>query len=196
MPIQFFITPQSVYPTPYTDPFDDLDDWEGNGSSVYQASPWASDVLRLGYNQTANWIYALSGDFDIQIDYYERSGISPRQITFAVQELFGTTTFNDAFTMSYKKDGNGYRSRSYISGVEDVTAIVATPLRDGMFRITRVGDLFTSYYWTGSAWTQAKSATLNNLSGEDVQVRVEDDGSISGDYDNFTVNSGSIVERS
>jgi hypothetical protein len=187
----------SVFPVPYVDDFESgVSNWEGNAISAFQTSPWASNVLRLGYNQTSNWIYGVLYDFDIQIDYYERTGINPREITFAIQKLFESSTFNDAFTISYKKDSNAYIARSYINGVVDVSSIAIAPLRDGKFRITRVGDLFTSYYWTGSAWTQAKSSTLNNLSGEAVQIRLSDVGSINGDFDNFTVTSGTIVNRS
>ena len=187
----------SLFPTPYVDDFEDgVGDWDGNATSAFNTSPWASNVLRMGYNNTTSWVYGVSGDFDIQIDYYERTGINPREIEFAIQGLSEGSTYVNASTVSYKKDGNAYRARTYISGSEDLTTISTTPLRDGKFRITRVGDVFTSYYWTGSAWTQARSDTLSNLSGEAVQVRLKDIGSINGDYDNFTVTSGDIVNKS
>jgi len=197
MPIKFFVKKAgSLFNTPYIDDFEDgVGDWDGNATGVFSETPWNSNVLRMGYNQTTSWAYALSGDFDIQIKTYVRSGINQRQLLLGVQKTSEDSTFIDAFTVAGRDDPDAYIVAGYTNGTPDTTVVSGTILRENILRITRVGNLFTGYRWNTSVWSEIGSKTLTNLSEESVQVRLKDIGSVNGDFDDFTVTSGTIVVK-
>lgn len=199
--------------SPYTETFtDNITNWlqsKSTTSDGYIAHDTSSGERLLVYSGNvgsgenyaiANWYYYLEGDFDIQVDY--TGGGAVYQLTrFAIQGAGEGNTFTDGIYIDYRTGGdNGYYTNVYVNGSSQGTNQTGGHIRPGKFRIVRSGNDFTAYSWTGSAWTEQRSATITTLDGDRVQVRCESyrwgSGAwVSSYFDNFTVNSGTIVDR-
>lgn len=182
------------------------DDFTGSNGDLPDPLKWicsggsAGDIaiynnkLRVINNSylTITSTFTFTGDFDVQIDL--------DLITYP-----STCCWSLGFLMKWGSDyvmvtrryssGQKFESLRYISGVFTVISSVTSSITSTKLRITRTGSIFYFYYWNGSGWSG-----LGNWSGttSDLTFIIEHgpwsaNPSFTGDFDNFVVNSGTVV---
>jgi hypothetical protein len=147
---------------------------------------------------TLSSIFQLTGDFDIQVDFSNTTldsvGASVHYIGFRITD--GTNYAQIARTRSIGTNGHA------ASGTGGIFYEIASAYASGKLRITRIGDDLTAYYWNGSDWVWGASTSGRSISpspavGDIVSVvlyfKQESNSTLIADYDNFVINSGTIV---
>ena len=129
---------------------------------------------------------ALSGDFDLQVDYDLLVWPSGNGVRVGL-------LLSSLGTMSRIDDN------SYSVNFGFVITVVPTTDLTGKFRITRVGSTFTGFYYSGGVWVSAGSgsAVLPNLMAMYLSSWSHD-GYFGGQaakvaFDNLILNSGTLV---
>ena len=186
-------------------PDDEL--WEIANNSVSGTCQINSNKLRITVPDTANdesvairSLFRIRGNFDIQIDFDEIVTTQPSSSTSWPVGLF--IYFPDG-SVSYLRQSYNYLG-SYATAAAGTTTtftqLVGTYFTSGKFRITRNGSVIKGYYWDGSQWewdNDTAGFTFSETNTDEVQVRVitsaDFDAGSTIDYDNFTVNSGTVV---
>lgn len=173
----------------------ELWDTEGNFEIQSNALRTTNQVNSHFYTK-CTFKYKLFSDFDIQIDF--NTIVHPKTNSW-VMYLYLISENGDSYLYLYEYTLGYLRYMSYSSGTQASNhGNVATSDVSGKLRITRVGSVFTSYYWHNSAWVQEESSyNLTNFS-ELVELRiVASNGggnpNFTGEFDNFKINSGTVV---
>jgi len=144
--------------------------------------------------QKATSIWRLSGDFDIQADFNLISQpISGVRWTGFVIDSVGTTT-GQALILRRYDTGEQYAYNQSVSGSWGTLSTTGTTDSSGQLRVTRVGSTLTSYFWSGSSWTQIDSRSWVS---DDVKMALGSQTNVAqsytADFDNFVINSGTII---
>jgi hypothetical protein len=201
--------------------FDELDypsvddDFTGSNGSAPDTDKWSeldpdniADIQSNKLNVAASGAndkyclfsgkWNLSGDFDIQVDFDVTSLDDPvSSMHYACTLRVEVGAINCRFGRARAGGGDdGY----YLSGSSDAWADHPNADTIGKLRIKRVGGTFTSYYWHNSQWEWDGSTAgyiWTTSTTEDVVIRLyskqESGSSLDVNYDNFTVNSGTVV---
>lgn len=143
----------------------------------------------------------LTGDFDIQIDFsnFTKTTAAGTEFNagFSVHANFGTTPGqgDNSFRLErtyYAAGTQAHRASKIVDGTWTQIGEVAYSSASGKMRLVRVGNVATSYYWTGAAW--ALVATQSDFGAAPVAVNCWVDQNANGagrvDYSAFTINSG------
>jgi hypothetical protein len=150
-----------------------------------------------GSNARVNLIPDIgNGDFDIQVDWetFEGPAINEWYIHMSTWDQYGTFGFDGMFMFiarGYWGGQHAYRTWVYQDGGPGGWwNTVVTTDTFGKFRITRVGDVWTSYYWNGTSWTlhhqEAQVAPIGLV--QPVEFRATRGGAsptVEGRFDNF-----------
>lgn len=109
--------------------------------------------------------YSVSGDFDVRVDWNLIGTVSSDSI---YTRLGGYADNGHSFSFYYQRTGGAwgfssqtYEGSSYVS--EATTAVTYTSTK---LRLTRVGNLWTSYYWNGSSWVLHRQSNRIFATGE------------------------------
>lgn len=207
MPIKIFIGSG----IPSGDDFSNgIGDWTEYVTDADASMDWyQSDSLRFVINTgitserdiiKAIWTYALSGDFDIEVEYLRLSQGSIGAGRNADLGFFVTPSHaqreTDFISISNIADKANMRSVYELGDVtQDSTDNTSKPnptLANLRLRITRIGTTFTTYHdpSTGS-WSQVAQHSAPSFSGDMYPGFTSfrfGTTSISGKYDNFLVN--------
>ena len=176
---------------------DDQDGGDSSGTVSIQSNALQFSISSA---QTFPYIYtrfAISGDFDVQVDFSGVSLTTANQLVGLVaNQSPETEVFGTSYLMSAARADDSLTD-DYVSNYQGDTAVWAgNPDTSGKFRITRSGTTWTSYYWNGSSWTQIKQKTSGSTADVHFILFVRtwgNNSTITPSFDNFTVNSGTIV---
>ena len=164
---------------------------ETNGRlEISFASTASGDTFEAGYRSQM----ALSGDFDLQVDYellgwpYANGvrvglGVSSLNVSYLVERMsFGSEASGD---FPYVPSRDNYLSHSWGAGVTTVT----TDDLAGTLRLTRVGNILSYYYYGDSDWelissVSATTADLNFLLSAWSHERFFSDAPVTVAFDN------------
>jgi hypothetical protein len=139
--------------------------------------------------------FVLSGDFDIQVDFAHTGLGSTSSIYFGfmITEKDDETDEQIGLDIRYSAGSTYYFSGAKVGGSWDLDSSTTTTDTSGKFRCVRTGSTVYNYYWN-SGWTLIDSHTCPD--GDlFVHLRLTTTANItfSGTFDNFVVNSGTIV---
>ena len=128
--------------------------------------------------------YTISGDFDVRVDFDITGYPSVNFWRWQLQAEISSIPATYVMSRRYENT-DGYTYHSTAGGWQhDVGSNDST----GKFRLTRVGDKFSGYYWN-NGWVQM--GTEETHSTEPVRFKlyplIYNDITISGYWDNFTV---------
>lgn len=144
--------------------FDDFNDgyldpcnWiptSGEGVTITEADGVLTLTSELGGHTQVSTVYAFQGDFDAQVDFdllqfppiYGSNASLRVQSTAPGLNLVAIKRWREAST-------NTYAFLRYVDGSYQHLATVETTDMSGKFRIKRLGNDFTAYWWSG-AWQQ------------------------------------------
>lgn len=168
-------------------------------------------VSPLGDFSFCDLIPEVSGDFDIQVDFELID--YPNEDQWGLQMIIGQADFTTlTFARGYYNDygssveGQQYRSYRYdpVLGGGWFNDELTTH-KSGKMRTTRVGKVWTTYYWDGSEWVEHYQFTATN-DPTDVAVKLRLRHSLSDwpggnppspsatvDVDNFSIWEGTLV---
>ena len=164
--------------------------WIVSGSPTIQNNRLYQTSQSAAINSLASY-YWVDNDFDIQIDYdITTQPTSNYWITLMVFD--GSVRFD---TSRRRQSGvEAYESRRY-DGSWTSHGTIATTDTKGSLRVTRVGDLFTSYKWNGSSWDSVGSYSFTAMA-DSVQIRTEVYGEtdqVEVLFNNYYKTSGNIT---
>ena len=137
--------------------------------------------------------YALSGDFDVRVDFTKV--ITPISYEFTFKAT-NTQNANDTATESFWVRKSNTTGLNYNASVNGGT--VQTGGNDdttGKFRLTRIGTTATCYYWNGSNWVQLASGSIGN-DNMYIDIIAQCWGTSSDaemQFDNYVLNNGTLV---
>ncbi len=163
-----------------------------------------SNRLRLatvnvtGY-QAISSVFHISGDFDIQVDWemmVDPGSESTENYILAADPSDATRWFR----IGYQPKSNGWK-RGYQAGGSAVYSLGTTETINisdpRKLRLVRTGSTIQGYRWTAAgAW--AAEQTAISVTSNDVVISIAnhswaDSPTSTVDFDNFTVNSGTVV---
>lgn len=142
------------------------------------------------------YIPDFSGDFDIQIGFDCIGAVTGIERWELRLNLYDAGTSNRfIYERTWRSGGDKYFFNDY-EGTWGSSVSTATSDTTGKLRVTRVGNLFTFYYWTSTGWAVLGSRTkvwsnirllldAYNSTGSTVTLR----------FDDFIINSGTLVWR-
>jgi hypothetical protein len=140
--------------------------------------------------------WVIQGDFDIQVDYsnwsYGGGGDGGCQ-------MYARIDNKNAWFVRRKGTPDYYDRNVMINGVwSTIASVSASGHTSGKLRLTRVGSIARSHYWTGSAWSQI-GPDIDMGKTDDITVSLDIWGNAaltcSIDFSNFTINSGTVSNR-
>lgn len=142
-------------------------------------------------------LFTLSGDFDIQFDYDITTG--PATDSWSIN--FKATQWNNYNHFRVRRaytSGHKYTTRARVADVNGTEDSESTTDTSGKMRMTRVGNVFHGYYWTGSAWDEISTGETISGCDTDLHIMMEAEQSVSDpaidvNFDNFVINSGTVV---
>lgn len=186
------------------------DDFTGEDGDVPNEMLWylAAGAQRKGYikdnklrfyidvssddTQIVDSVFYLTGDFDVQVDYsmHTYTSTSDNKTQFYLESDSG-----DLAHISNSYQGSRYYTcNTYIDGLWGSEIIELTSDVSGKFRHVRSGTTLTTYYWTGSDWTQIESrAFVSDDLRVQFRARTTTAQSYTTNFDDFKVNSGNIA---
>jgi hypothetical protein len=137
--------------------------------------------------------FSISGDFDIQIDFLNL--VHNNHLAAGFQFGFEMDDGDYVFIKPQYYSGGSFLVRFYDGSVDDNT--YGRSNNYGQLRITRTGTTVNTYTVDGgpASWTLRKSGTLSSDDGHIVLFLYDyNAGSeIRCDFDNFLINSGTII---
>lgn len=149
-------------------------------------------------SETTESLFNLSGDFDIQIDF-DCTGAPSTDMWDAGVKIIPTDS-DDDLVICYRRY-NSTNSHHVLGNVKTLGSwgtevdVAHTDLV-GKLRITRVGNLFSTYYHNGTSWTLLHASTNTGFSTETkIQFwgRTTIASDISLNIDNFIATSGNVI---
>jgi len=167
-----------------------------------------SNKLRSTIPDTANdeymriqSIFAVEGDFDIQVDFDEISADTP-SADRSYPEYFGVRIDGDYIRVGMRIDSAGGVRLPFLNSlnISLTTGTAPYAYTSGKFRLTRVGTVIKAYSWSGSQWdwegdtagyTFADTATGHAFIEMTSQAEVNSGATV--DWDNFTVVEGRVI---
>lgn len=181
--------------------------WEVTNNSASGTAQINSNKLRFVIPNTASdeslYIlskFKLSGPFDIQIDYDEISNDAPSADVSYPSRLRLDVTDGDVYTIgSYFPSVGNHLNFVLETGGSNVFSSALTS--QGKYRFTRTSDgTITAYLWSGTQWEwdgDTSGHEFSTKNTEDCAIRIpvlaDFDSGATTDFDNFQVNSGTIV---
>jgi hypothetical protein len=182
--------------------------WGVTNSSVAGTATILSNKLRVAVPSTTQdeaitliQRAAFYGDFDFQIDYNVVVETTPSSSTSYPARLILYTASTTGYQLQVGKAkpsaGSDYMLAGSISGDSSLPVLT---LPNSKLRITRVGSVIKAYYWNNSRWewggstagyTFTYSSTVDLIVG--INTSADFNAGSTTDFDNFTVNSGTIV---
>jgi hypothetical protein len=142
---------------------------------------------------TQNGFGALSGDFDVQVDW---SANLPATEWSLCQLVVRSSNDQDKMNMQRTRGrsqyGNSYRATERVGGSWGTHALQATTDTSGQMRITRTGSSITAYYYN-SGWQALKTATVtaaDMFTYLDCSSNSAAYPQFTAEWDNFTVVTG------
>jgi hypothetical protein len=136
-------------------------------------------------------------DFDVQVDYNLVTYPSTNFWDVGINAIIDGLTNNfGAYRHYWVAGGHRYSSWGGQFSETLVGSTIPTSDTSGKLRITRVGNVFTSYYWNGSAWVQIAQTTITVTSGVRIQLRADSTQShpaVDFRLDNYLVNVGGVA---
>lgn len=159
-----------------------------------------SNKLQFAINNASgtdavNSRFHISGDFDIQVDF-DTSGC-PSTTLWANGLLLKAVGGGDTILSIDKRYdvNNYYTSEIKTAGSTNDSDNTTNSDTSGKLRITRSGTTVTCYYWNGSSWTSMSTYASWNTDDVFVQLRLVTTTNMvaTATYDNFTINSGTVV---
>ncbi len=140
------------------------------------------------------------GDFDIQVDYDEISNDQPSSSASYPARIIIYMSSGEIVAVGTMFD-SGDR-RMWCVSTLDASFTSTNFYSAGKLRIIRSSGEFTVYYWSGSQWEWDGNTSGKTLLGTDdssmyasCTVRADFDSGAITDFDNFQVNSGTILPR-
>ncbi|MBI5141144.1 MAG: DUF2341 domain-containing protein [Nitrospirae bacterium] len=144
---------------------------------------------------------AITGDFDIQVDYSLPSGASATTPKNALARLEFVLPDSPTGALNYARveriteaNVHRYRYEVMMSGVSG-NYVVTTADNSGKFRIARVGTTVYAQYWdTSSSQWLGTSQSGSALSGQPVEVSASQSGtaSMTTVFDNFKISTPTV----
>ena len=139
--------------------------------------------------------FCLMGDFDIQIDFLN---LSLPDISLTFIRGFNVFVNNKNFAyLERRYDGSHrYYGAIQVEGNETYGAVNASDT-SGKFRAKRTDSTLTFYYWDGSSWQQIHQRTdfpKGLVVIQTCEIYTNNGATASVFWDNFTINSGTIVK--
>ena len=136
--------------------------------------------------------FFLGGDFDIQVDF---SDLVLPDVYYTMAR--GLNFYVKSGTECYvERAANRYSFTVNIEGTAEEFYVESSDT-SGKFRLTRVGNTVTGYYWNGNSWTQigqksgfpTGSSYLRNC-----WIYTDNGATASVNYNNFKINKGTITK--
>jgi hypothetical protein len=146
-------------------------------------------------NSSLQSLFAVSGDFDIQVDF---TGMAyPSTNTWAWQ-LRATVDGNNRYDVMLRFTSGAlyYSAVEKQGGAFGTRTSVATSDTSGKFRLARVGSTMTAYYWNGSTWSTIRSESWVT---NDIKVELVTASSSTGyptntvRYDNLVITADTVI---
>lgn len=138
--------------------------------------------------------FLLQGDFDIQIDFDLVSVANSNNWNQRLQVL---ATDGSVLDIARRYGSGDYYFDTYRNQYGSYsTGATGTVHTSGKLRLVRVGSTCATYYWNGASWTAMSTGI--SWTTEDIYVNVYSQidttsQSQTVDFDNFTVNAGTIA---
>lgn len=112
--------------------------------------------------------YQLCGDFDVQVDFALVDWPAPaiaRFVSFSTRSLADGTgmsieRFRNAFTEPCTPFLEQYKAWD-VNSSNCASTMIPTSDMTGKFRLQRTGSTISAYFWNGSGWTFARSASVD-----------------------------------
>jgi hypothetical protein len=141
--------------------------------------------------------FEFPGDFDIQIDWDEIVGPNSNgwdSIFRVVPQVTPNSYFHifRAYNTTYQ---NHFGGNKKTNGAFGTVTRIGTSLTTSKFKIVRVGTNIKCYFWSGSDWTLVRNDTWLDESCV-LQFFQQTSGvnpDTTADFDNFVINSGSVI---
>jgi hypothetical protein len=176
------------------------DRWAANtGITIQSNAAYATVDGEVKYVRSA---FVLPGDFDIQVDYNVLAGPgSDYWYLHLIAAAAGGDDPNDDLHFQVRRkynSGHYYAKVSKDVGGWNSETNEATADTSGTLRITRVGNEFTAFAWTGGTWDPIGSPeTVIDLDAKKMEPAFRwfsgsGNPTMTATFDNFVVNSGSI----
>jgi hypothetical protein len=194
-----FTGPNGTLPNP--------DIWTINNGSASGTCLLNNNKLRISIPLSANdesiqiiSNFELSGEFDIQIDYENISYTSPSSSVSFLGDLrvYGSTY---RYYIGFQRTPTVHYIFVYSNGGDNVQIKVSPQITSSKMKLTRdTSGNVKGYLWVNSQWewngnTSGYSFSSADLSDMTVRVFVSADfnGATTTDFDNFVVNSGTVI---
>ncbi len=147
--------------------------------------------------------FNLSGDFDVQIDFDISAGPSTGDwyLQFLACDSAGNVSPSSDYHFQIRKQYAGthqYATTAYDSSGWTTPDTANSADTSGKFRLTRVSNVFTGYYWTGSTWAEVGNETIADLSGDNIELcfqfrSLTGDPTLTATFDDLVINSGTVT---
>lgn len=175
--------------------------WYYSGRTSYTVI--ADGKVRETLTNGANWEscpidssfrWFLSGDFDVQVSFENYSPHSGPSDGGAWMEIGPDA---DNYTYVRRHVGGNYDKDVRIGGSWGSYSSAGSAGTSGRMRVVRSGSNVSSYYWSGSSWTQIGS-TRSGFPTTPVHVRCSTGGTggtytYTVDWFDFIINSGTVI---
>lgn len=176
--------------------------------TLHSSSIYYADDPKTGYNNGRIYLnypgQLGSGDFDVQVDYTLPNGAvtsSQYHIYVRLEVGFANTAGGGNHVIAERNTssgGNNYQGGGIVDGSAWNAASLATADTSGSLRITRSGNILSSYAFTGGKWTLLKQLSQDAIPGMTpayVQIRQYaqrvESIDLTAEVDNFRINSES-----
>ena len=180
-----------------TDP-PDANLWTNSGSEISSNELYASVS---GATKYARSKFYLNGNFDIQVDFDISAG--PATSGWYLNLIASNRGTGDPNSEDYQMQTRiKYTTAKFYASISkevswNTEEQTSTSDTSGKLRITRSGDVFSSYYWNGSSWTQIGSSDTLSSIDDDLEISLrwysyDGNPTMTATFDNFIINSGNI----
>jgi len=171
--------------------------WQTSGSPQIQ-----NNRLRMDASGTSEWArtnYDFYGNFDVQVDF--ENMVVENFVGFTMELRANAVSDGTGYYVNIRRAydaGQKYRSQSWDGSLHTLTTTSTADL-SGKMRMTRDGTTVKTYYWN-SGWVEHAEDTFDVLGSNPIRIMFftssySGNPNVQVDWDNFTINSGSIYDN-
>ena len=165
----------------------DTNKWKTSNNVTVQSGKLLINCSAVPSLAESKW--QLEGDFDVQVDFDSNNSVALQGAEFGIRS-------GSFWVYIHNIQAGVYGSGIYLDGADMGSKNMGSYSQSGRFRITRISNTITTYFWSGSSWTEVYKGSDPKLAQPgSVRLWIWDGPGVSSAstaFDNLKVNSGRI----